>query len=388
MKYLSLLLISLLPGVAAAKQYLPASTTDHLHQCELVGGGLYDPDERSIVDEYGELMLEMKEDEAIKRFGDMSEMSVHTLTDMGFNPVHDYSIYFWGENEDGDSVSFTPNMELEFVKKVETLREVFNYQCRDREVGHKAVPGEAFKVSSRILVPTEFAVKMFHQFKFDMDCYDDWEEPLFKAEKVRGSSFYKLFEVNDGVYAPLLGIRIDDDQPVQHLLKDHERALEVCHLSNIKERENEELIALVKKNQAEAEAEREKERAEREQELLNQVEGDAEAAYQRAVEKSKLNDRMPEFLIHIQQEVSKRWIRPPGARNGDETVVRIHLNDYAEVVHVEVTHSTASSQFDKSVVRAIEKVGRFKKLAGIDRKFFDANFRTFTMIFKPEMLRL
>jgi colicin import membrane protein len=41
-----------------------------------------------------------------------------------------------------------------------------------------------------------------------------------------------------------------------------------------------------------------------------------------------------------------------------------------------------------SVVKAVRKVGRFDKLSQLNPVLFDANFRKFTLKFKPEDLRL
>ncbi len=48
----------------------------------------------------------------------------------------------------------------------------------------------------------------------------------------------------------------------------------------------------------------------------------------------------------------------------------------------------ATDAFVASVVKAVNKVGRFDKLSELDRALFDANFRKVTLVFKPEDLRL
>jgi hypothetical protein len=50
--------------------------------------------------------------------------------------------------------------------------------------------------------------------------------------------------------------------------------------------------------------------------------------------------------------------------------------------------SCATDAFVDSVVKAVNKVGRFDKLSELDRALFDANFRKVTLVFKPEDLRL
>lgn len=94
-------------------------------------------------------------------------------------------------------------------------------------------------------------------------------------------------------------------------------------------------------------------------------------------------------LAYIQDEVRKRWVRPADARNGMEVELRIHMVPTGEVINMEVTYrKNASDAFVASVQKAVKKVGRFDKLSGLDPVLFDANFRSFKIIFKPEDLRL
>ena len=89
-------------------------------------------------------------------------------------------------------------------------------------------------------------------------------------------------------------------------------------------------------------------------------------------------------MIYIQDEVRKRWVRPADARNGMEVELRIRLVPTGEVVNMEVTYQkNASKAFVDSVQKAVNKVGRFDKLAGFDHELFDANFRTFKILFRP-----
>lgn len=94
-------------------------------------------------------------------------------------------------------------------------------------------------------------------------------------------------------------------------------------------------------------------------------------------------------LAYIQDEVRKRWVRPPDARNGMAVELRVHLVPTGEVINIEVTYQKdASKAFVNSVIKAVKTVKRFDKLEGLDPVLFDANFRTFKIIFRPEDLRL
>lgn len=93
---------------------------------------------------------------------------------------------------------------------------------------------------------------------------------------------------------------------------------------------------------------------------------------------------------YMKDEISKTWTRPANSRNGMEVELVVHLIPTGEVVDVEVSYRdpSATDAFVASVVNAVKRVRRFDKLSQLDPELFDANFRRFTVRFKPEDLRL
>ena len=93
---------------------------------------------------------------------------------------------------------------------------------------------------------------------------------------------------------------------------------------------------------------------------------------------------------YIRDEIGVKWVRPANARNGMVVELIIYLVPTGEVVNVEVSYRdpSATDAFVSSVVKAIKKVRRFDKLSQLNSVLFDANFRQFTVKFKPEDLRL
>ena len=89
----------------------------------------------------------------------------------------------------------------------------------------------------------------------------------------------------------------------------------------------------------------------------------------------------------IQAAVINRWTRPPSARNGMVAVLAIQLVPTGEVVGVGVLQSSGDTAFDRSAMTAVNRVGRFPEVAKLDDPAFEANFRRFQLIFKPEDLR-
>jgi colicin import membrane protein len=66
----------------------------------------------------------------------------------------------------------------------------------------------------------------------------------------------------------------------------------------------------------------------------------------------------------------------------------IQLVPTGEIIHTEVVYRDATNAFVASVEKAVKKVGRFDKLRGLEPVLFDAHFRKFTLLFRPEDLRL
>ena len=89
----------------------------------------------------------------------------------------------------------------------------------------------------------------------------------------------------------------------------------------------------------------------------------------------------------IQASVINRWTRPPSARNGMVSILSIQLVPTGEVVGVSVLQSSGNTAFDRSAMTAVERTGRFPEVAKLDNRTFEANFRRFQLIFKPEDLR-
>jgi colicin import membrane protein len=89
----------------------------------------------------------------------------------------------------------------------------------------------------------------------------------------------------------------------------------------------------------------------------------------------------------IRAAVINRWTRPPSARNGMVSVLSIQLVPTGEVVGVSVLQSSGNAAFDRSAMNAVERAGRFPEVAKLEDRIFEANFRRFQLIFKPEDLR-
>ena len=92
------------------------------------------------------------------------------------------------------------------------------------------------------------------------------------------------------------------------------------------------------------------------------------------------------YVAQIQREIVQNWSRPPSARNGMEALLRVMLIPTGEVIDVKVEDSSGNDAFDRSAVLAVTKAQRF--VVPTDSQRFERDFREFTVLFRPDDLRL
>lgn len=126
---------------------------------------------------------------------------------------------------------------------------------------------------------------------------------------------------------------------------------------------------------------RESDRRKMEQSLNLQVVD--EQQYRRAITD---DEKSLAYVYKIQRQIVQNWSRPPSARNGMEALLRVFLVPTGEVVNVTVVESSGNGAFDRSAVLAVQKAQRFQ--VPNNSRQFERNFREFTVLFRPEDLRL
>lgn len=111
-------------------------------------------------------------------------------------------------------------------------------------------------------------------------------------------------------------------------------------------------------------------------ELAQQAARDASARSQQ--EAKIVND----YKALIQGAIERRWNKPPGARGGLQTELRITLLPGGEVYDVQMIRSSGDTAFDRSAENAVRLAGRLPVPA--DPAVFNAYFRNFKFLFRPE----
>jgi colicin import membrane protein len=160
------------------------------------------------------------------------------------------------------------------------------------------------------------------------------------------------------------------------LRKDAEKAA----LAARKKRDNEERLALEKRQVEERQrVEREQQQAEWE-DMLTEGEAQMDAQEDQRAANS--------YRQIIQQRLSENWSRPPSARRNMEAQVRIQIVPTGRVVGVIIIKSSGDAAFDRSVEQAVRKAHQFIELQAMDSRLFELKFRSVDVAFSPEDLRL
>jgi colicin import membrane protein len=131
------------------------------------------------------------------------------------------------------------------------------------------------------------------------------------------------------------------------------------------------------------EQERLRENFERERASLR-AEQQAELA---AVELATDNIAALSYADAIRRRVEENWSRPPSARNGMKVDLRIQLVPTGTVVNVAILNSSGNAAFDRSAIRAVERIGQFSEIKTMPARIFEREFRQFTLLFQPQDLR-
>lgn len=94
------------------------------------------------------------------------------------------------------------------------------------------------------------------------------------------------------------------------------------------------------------------------------------------------------YIAIIVETITRRWSRPPSARNGMEVTVAMQLTPNGQVVDASIIKSSGDSVFDRSAIRAIKQIEQFAEIKNMPSRIFEAEFRNLKLVFRPEDLLL
>jgi colicin import membrane protein len=136
----------------------------------------------------------------------------------------------------------------------------------------------------------------------------------------------------------------------------------------------------------------ERERKAQEQREAEQRRMQEALAQELEVERSRLQAQenasiAQSYTALISDRIEGNWSRPPSARNGMKTELRIQLVPTGRVVSVSVLKSSGNAAFDRSAEQAVWKAEQFPELQKVPGPVFEQYFRQLTLVFSPEDLR-
>ena len=178
-------------------------------------------------------------------------------------------------------------------------------------------------------------------------------------------------------------------QAEQKRIAEQKRQEEIKKAEEQKRREE----ALVRQAEADRLAEQERKRQEEAARIAAQKKAEEEAARQAAAEEEARRLAAEEAQMVqsisglINARVTAAWNRPPSARNGMKTELRIFFLPNGEVMNAQVTKGSGDALFDQRALDAVYKVRRIEELADVDSYIFERNFRQVDLIFNPQDLR-
>lgn len=171
---------------------------------------------------------------------------------------------------------------------------------------------------------------------------------------------------------------------------DEQKALDEAKAKQLAEQQELDRIEQLRAEQAAREA-AEADRLKREQEAQQVARADEELqklinAEMDAIQAGTDDEKAMAYVGQIQADIIQNWSRPPSARNGMQTLLKVFLVPTGEVVDVSVLESSGNDAFDRSAVQAVRKVRRFD--VPRESRLFENKFREFEVMFRPEDLRL
>lgn len=186
--------------------------------------------------------------------------------------------------------------------------------------------------------------------------------------------------------------RVEQENERKRLAQEKEREKQRLEKLAEEERKRKEQ-ELIRQAEAERLAEEERKRQAEAARLAEEKKQAEEAAAQAAAaEQERLRAAEEAQMVQsisslINSRITAVWNRPPNARNGMRTQLRIYFLPNGEVRDAQVTNSSGDALFDQRAIDAVYKVGRIEELADVDSYTFERNFRQIDLIFNPQDLR-
>lgn len=108
---------------------------------------------------------------------------------------------------------------------------------------------------------------------------------------------------------------------------------------------------------------------------------------QKQIEETKFFEEKKEVQVRIfliQKRINSIWKKPSLINQNIETEIQINLAPSGEILKYEMISSSGNKIFDDSAFRALANISFITEVIGMDRNYFERNFRSFNLVFKSK----
>ena len=86
----------------------------------------------------------------------------------------------------------------------------------------------------------------------------------------------------------------------------------------------------------------------------------------------------------IQDRINSIWKKPSLGNKNIQSEVVINLAPSGEILSFDLISSSGDKVFDESALAALSSISFITEVIGLDRKYFERNFRSFNLVFKSK----
>ena len=90
------------------------------------------------------------------------------------------------------------------------------------------------------------------------------------------------------------------------------------------------------------------------------------------------------IIALIQDRINSIWKKPPLGNKNIQSEFVINLAPSGEILSYDLISSSGDKVFDESALAALSSISFITEVIGLDRKYFERNFRSFNLVFKSK----
>jgi len=181
-------------------------------------------------------------------------------------------------------------------------------------------------------------------------------------------------------------VKEQERQHQEALAKDEAERQKLVQLQKQQELDQKRKQEELKQQTVAREDNQKREKEKQQQTVKAEAQREADQAKQQAAQQRALTEEqqlVARYIAQIRELIESNWNRPAGARKDTVAMIELQMLPTGEIVNKRIVQSSGDSNFDNTVLRAVDKAGRFNFLIELNGTVFNKYFRQFTLEFKP-----